>query len=204
MTKNRKCDVDGCEVKHYGKGFCKKHLYRFDRFGSPNLPKQVPAGKVLTHERVRYLLNYDPKTGSLTWKPKHLSGRKAGEEVGTIWAGRYQVGIDRKHYRSARIIWFWMAGEWPEHSIDHINGNPLDNRWCNLRDVTTSINNQNQRKPHKRGSTGYLGVTPSGKKFVAQIRYDGKRHYLGTYTTAKEASEAYLKEKRKFHEGCTI
>ena len=42
------------------------------------------------------------------------------------------------------------------------------------------------------------------KKWVAQIHKNGKRIYIGTYNSVDLAHEAYLKEKRTIHPGCTI
>ena len=78
--------------------------------------------------------------------------------------------------------------------VDHINGNPLDNRKCNLRVVSHQQNCFN-RKLSKNNSTGYKGVSlykPNGK-FKAYIKVNYKQIVLGYYDTAEEAAEAYNK-----------
>lgn len=75
--------------------------------------------------------------------------------------------------------------------VDHINGDSLDNRRGNLRVVTHKQNQQN--RAYGYGKVGLRGVviTKSGR-FVAQVKVDGKGHYLGTYATQEEAAEAAL------------
>lgn len=76
--------------------------------------------------------------------------------------------------------------------VDHINGNPLDNRRCNLRICTQAENCRNKRT--KVGAAGYIGVYKrkdvKSKPYVASIKAHGKKLYLGTYKTAKEAAKA--------------
>jgi hypothetical protein len=99
-----------------------------------------------------------------------------------------------------------MWGWWPEGVMDHINGNRADNRWCNLRMVDYSINNQNKRRATSRNSLGILGVSPVAKngKFLAQIKYGGKQRRLGEFATPELAQAAYLAAKRQHHEGNTL
>ena len=68
---------------------------------------------------------------------------------------------------------------------DHIDGNGLDNQRFNLRVATVAQNHQNQalRIP----SHGYLGITPVGNRWQAQI---GVR-YLGLFPTPEAAALAY-------------
>lgn len=76
--------------------------------------------------------------------------------------------------------------------VDHINGNPLDNRRANLREATNSQNQANARK--RSGSVSPLkGVTwmRSSRKWRAQIKRDGKTIYLGCFDTEQGAHEAY-------------
>lgn len=72
---------------------------------------------------------------------------------------------------------------------DHINGNTLDNRRCNLRLVTTSQNNMNQVVV--QGRVKFKGVTFTNSGFTACICKDKRVRHLGTYATALEAALAY-------------
>ena len=90
--------------------------------------------------------------------------------------------------------------------IDHVNGNKHDNRICNLRQVSSRENVQNQRRAHvSNKSSGLLGVTVKANgKCQARIFVGGKNLYLGSFDDAESAHEAYLVAKRKFHPSCTI
>lgn len=72
--------------------------------------------------------------------------------------------------------------------IDHMDGNPKNNRIANLRCVTSSANAMNRYKPNKDGKSGYLGVAQRGNKWEAYIQMGGKKKHLGYYDTAQEAA----------------
>lgn len=85
----------------------------------------------------------------------------------------------------------------PEWScIDHINGDGTDNRRSNLRDGSGGVNEWNRHK-QKNNTSGYTGVCRSGQRWKAEIRYKGKKVYLGLFDTPEEASEVYQTAKRK-------
>jgi hypothetical protein len=114
--------------------------------------------------------------------------------------GRRQIRINNKIYLSARIVWLMQTGRFPCGVIDHINGNPSDDRMMNLRDATYSINNQNRRASNS--SSGLMGVYKRRNAFIAQIRPSkGEAKYLGTFDTAEAAYAAYLDAKRSMHPG---
>ena len=76
--------------------------------------------------------------------------------------------------------------------VDHINGNPLDNRRTNLRICSHSENQQNQR--HKSGGTSkFKGVSwaKNSRKWRAQIRINWKVKCIGEFETEQEAAIAY-------------
>lgn len=157
-----------------------------------------------TAEYVRSVLDYDPITGVFKWKVSRgraIAGRATGSKNSR---GYLVIVIDSVNYKAHRLAWLYQTGEWPSRQIDHIDGNVANNRFANLRDTTTRVNQQNQRKPRSDNSTGYLGVSRSKGRFVAQISVAGKYHSLGYFDTAEEASTAYLDCKRLFHEGCTL
>lgn len=159
-----------------------------------------------TAEQVREVLDYDAETGIFTWKVR-LSIRvpAVGAPAGTKTKVGYLQGAIRG-YRTYmhRLAWVWMTGEWPANHIDHINGDRSDNRWTNLRDVTRSVNLQNQRKAAANSSTKLLGAHPFQGRFKAEIGVNGKSRHIGCFATAEEAHAAYVAAKREFHAGCTI
>lgn len=75
--------------------------------------------------------------------------------------------------------------------VDHINGQPLDNRRSNLRIATDSQNKANSKK--RNGANKYRGVYPSNHKakpFRACITADGKQRTIGYFETEEEAAQA--------------
>lgn len=86
--------------------------------------------------------------------------------------------------------------------IDHVNGNPLDNRRANLRYCTHAQNMKN-RKKHKHSRWEYKGIEkysrPLKRPWRARIVSDGVRYNLGDFATALEAALAYDDAARKLH-----
>lgn len=78
-------------------------------------------------------------------------------------------------------------------NVDHINGDPLDNRMSNLRDVTQKENLRNQCMS-KVNRSGICGILPfKGKKgttYKAQIGVNNTTVYLGTFKTLEKAVAA--------------
>jgi len=84
---------------------------------------------------------------------------------------------------------------------DHINGNPMDNRRCNLRIATHAENMRNSKK-RKHSKNQYKGVSQNCKSkttWRAQIRVNGKRIHLGTFSSPEEAYKAYCEGAVKYH-----
>lgn len=158
-------------------------------------------------DRLRELFLYDESAGVFRWRSK--PGPHAWKAVIGAIAGsedrRYAtLCVDGKSLLAHRAAWAYVNGEWPPGQIDHIDGNKKNNSIANLRNATALVNQQNQRRPHRCNSTGFLGVVPVRNKFRAQISIDGASRNKGTYLTAEAAHEAYLKAKREYHEGCTL
>jgi len=76
--------------------------------------------------------------------------------------------------------------------VDHINGDPLDNRRANLRIVTHGQNQKNM-KISADNKSGYKGVSwhKKANKWQAHIRLKCASKYLGLFTDIKEAAKAY-------------
>lgn len=167
------------------------------------------AEAILSAERLREVLNYEPATGIFTWKVRTSNRVNIGDVAGAMLkTGYLSICIDSKFYRAHRLAWLYIHGDWPSADIDHLNGMRTDNRFCNLRDVSRSTNQQNLRKARgEKTHSGLLGVYRTDKvnnQWRACIKIDGKDVHLGNFRTKEAAHEAYLLAKRSHHEGCTI
>lgn len=156
---------------------------------------------MLTSERLRELLDYDPETGVFTWRVNASSRAQVGSVAGSPKAKGYRgIRVEGRSYYEHRLAWLHIHGEWPASHMDHINGVRDDNRLVNLREATATENQQN-RIADKRNTSGVLGVSWCSRdgKWLAQIRLDGKRKYLGRFDTVEEAGAAYAEAKKQLH-----
>lgn len=157
-------------------------------------PIELPPAELL-----RNLLDYNPVTGILTWKPKpeafhaaaHWNNHYAGKEAGSARGDGYRrISINGKGYSSHRIAWLLHYGTVPTE-IDHVNGKRDDNRIINLRNVTTAENRKNHAKP-SNNTSGVVGVVWSRaiRRWNAQIKVNRKCIFLGSFATIEEAAAA--------------
>lgn len=152
-----------------------------------------------TVARLSDLLTYEPETGVLRWKVTRRSRVKAGDIAGTVnKAGYIYVNVDGLPQCGHRIAWALTHGEWPDGVIDHINGDPSDNRLCNLRIATHQQNIQN-RKVNSNNRSGFKGVSLHKKsgRWVAWITRGGRSVYLGLHDTPEQAHAAYVEAAKK-------
>lgn len=122
------------------------------------------------------LLRYDADRGKLFWLERAVkwfndTPNRRAEHTAKIWNLRYAgreafTAINGTGYYSGhvldwggtahRVIWKMETGEDPDQ-IDHANGIRTDNRWGNLRNVTTATNTRNAKR-RTDNSTGHVGV----------------------------------------------
>lgn len=168
----------------------------------------MTTNSIISQKELHDLLSYDEETGVFRWKKSRSQRVKVGNEVGS-WDlyGYKTVRLDGRSYKLHRLAWFYVFGVWPAGDIDHMNGIRSDNRLSNLRDVPRKTNLENQTKVTARPTeTGLIGAYYDKAKnvFYSRISQFNKSIYLGTFQTADEAHQAYLKAKRIMHVGCTI
>lgn len=152
-------------------------------------------------------LIYDPASGKLRWAQMLSRKCPPGSEAGTPNKQRHLViQVNRKRYMAHRVAWLLHYGKPPTGVIDHINGDGMDNRISNLRDVSQQVNQQNRRSPQINSGSGLIGASlhKMTGKWMAQIKTPEGQKYLGLFPTAEAAHAAYVNAKRQLHEGCTI
>jgi hypothetical protein len=157
---------------------------------------------VLTAEKARELLNYDPETGIVThafsFRTKRKGERAGGVCIEKCGYKRRQITVAGKLFREHRIIFLLVNGEWPEGEIDHINNDATDNRWCNLRVVDRQTNCKNM-KARKGSKTGVNGVAwrKECSCYRVMITIDGKTIHLGHFKNIEDAIERRVEEEKK-------
>ena len=103
----------------------------------------------ITYDELIKVLEYNSTTGIFIWKENRKAVHK-GDIAGHIKnSGYVEIRVGGTTYLAHRLAWLYFYKKWPDNEIDHIDRNPTNNSISNLRDVTLTENNQNQRKPHK-------------------------------------------------------
>jgi hypothetical protein len=120
--------------------------------------------------------------------------------AGTILNGYVVIWVEGARYRAHRLAFLYQTGEWPKNLVDHIDGDPSNNRWANLREATSKENGQNKAVGVNNRS-GYLGVGwhKTNRKWQASIKVSGRLKHLGYFDDPALAAAAYAKAKVNFH-----
>ena len=143
----------------------------------------------ITHDRLTYVIDYNPDDGQFRWRNPTHSKYKVGDVAGCRnGRGYFGIKIDRVLYRRCRLAWFYFHGSWPEQHIDHINRDRADDRIANLRECTDAQNQWNTiaRVNSKLGAKNVHFSERLGK-YVADIRVNGRTKHLGCFDTMAEA-----------------
>jgi HNH endonuclease/AP2 domain len=143
---------------------------------------------------VRSILRYNPETGVFIRR----DGKNKGKRAGSIKQGYLWIQIERKTYAGARLAWLYMTGKWPTVVVDHIDRDPTNNRWANLReaDFKQNAGNASLFSTNKSGVRG-VHWAKKEKCWVAMITIDNKRFYLGRFKTKEEAAAVYAQAARE-------
>ena len=157
----------------------------------------------ITPERLRDLLAYDPNTGLFKWKRRCGRAGKgciAGSDDGR---GYIKIKIEGERYAAHRLAWLYVTGSWPEQDLDHIDGNPSNNTFSNLRQVTHAQNMRNRKpnsvmkgKPPTSALKGVSWCSWTGR-WRAQINHQGIKIELGRFDRETDAGSAYRGAERR-------
>lgn len=173
----------------------------------------MPNRTLPSQEYLGECFSYNGQTGELCWKrrPKeHFATHKgwatwnannAGVRAGNVRTNRYRrILLNRISYLEHRVIWKMLTGIESPETIDHIDGNPSNNAWGNLRAATQLEQkwNASTRSDNKSGHRGVHPVTGTNR-WQARISVDGCCRHIGCFATAEEASQAYENAARETH-----
>ena len=159
------------------------------------------ATELITQERLKSLLAYDPDTGVFCWRTQTSSRTPIGAPAGCLdHYGYVVIRINKILYKAHRLAWLYTHGEWPIKNIDHINQTPGDNRLCNLREASQHENNQNRRL-QRNSTSGVTGVTlhKATQKWHARIHTSNGCRSLGYYDTKEAAAKVRHAAEREIY-----
>ena len=145
---------------------------------------------MITQERLREILGYNPDEGKFRWKISPARNTPAGFETSCRdTCGYIRIRVDGKMYPAHRLAILYTDGYLPENEIDHINRIRTDNRRVNLREASRQCQNRNcgMRKDNTSGVKGVLWHKRA-KKWYAHIRVDSRAKYLGSFDSILEAA----------------
>lgn len=170
----------------------------------------------LTQEYLKECLDYNPDTGTFIWKQRplhHFKCIKSQNRNNRIFSevvagnacerGYLRITINGKRYMAHHLAWMLAYGGFPANQIDHIDGDPSNNKISNLRDVKATENQRNKRVPINNTS-GCIGVSwdKSRSKWMAKIKIDSGSKTIGRFKDKFEAICARKSAEIKycFHE----
>ena len=168
----------------------------------------------VTPTELRELIDYNPETGSMTWRERPVSmfenhggrytAQRSWKMFNTKHAGQpafdtlcksgYHTGTLKGYtFSQHRVAWAYVHGYWPAQALDHINRDRADNRIENLRLSTGTLNNHNKKvgaRVHQ--ASGFVGVAwyMPAEKWVAYVSKNRKRFHVGYFDDPAEAALA--------------
>lgn len=136
-------------------------------------------------------LKYQPDTGDIVWIQKTSSASRVsiGSVAGGVnkTTGYRRIKFRDKKFAAHRLAFYLSDITIPAAmDVDHINGDKLDNRWCNLRLITRSENACNAKR-HRQGRVPGVYYHSRQKKWRAYTMINGKQKHLGLFTTEADA-----------------
>lgn len=155
----------------------------------------------LTQDILKEFLSYDPLTGNFTWNKSEAVFIKTGDLAGCLDnKGYIIITLFNKCYKAHRLAFLYMQGFLldTDYDIDHIDRNPANNAWENLRVATRSENQSNRHST--KSNTGIKGVhkLKYNGMYKASVELNG-RQVTRLFTDAEQASKWVAEARRVLH-----
>jgi hypothetical protein len=150
---------------------------------------------MITQAELKNLVDY--VDGKLIAKTNSKQ-RKVGTVLGTLTPKGYLLAsVQGRLQRVHRLVFLYHHGYMPIQ-VDHIDGNRINNKIENLREATSSQNNQNRKATSSSGIKGVVWHKQS-KKWVASICVNRKSVHLGSFLSIEEAALVANKARQSAH-----
>ncbi|QKE54181.1 homing endonuclease [Salmonella phage vB_SalS_SA001] len=145
---------------------------------------------MITQERLKELLEYNPDTGIFTWKVSRGPIKKGSIAGSKNSKGYWRIQVLGKEYLAHRLAFIWMTGSCPDR-VDHENRIYDDLKWDNLRSATNSQNQANKGK-NPGNTSGYKNVywRENRKRWIVVVQKDGQKYRNGSYEHIQDAINA--------------
>ena len=154
---------------------------------------------MITQDEALRLFEY--KDGEIYWRVDRGWNKTTGKVAGgkSVASGYRVCSIGNKNELVHRIIFMMHNGYLPEE-IDHIDGNPLNNRIENLREANRKTNGQN-RKTQTNNTSGVKNVSwhKSAGKWNVRVEVNRKRHNFGLFDDLELAELVAIEARNKYH-----
>lgn len=143
---------------------------------------------MLTQNKLKEYLYYEPNTGHFTWLKKPSKKTVIGSRAGTLRKDGYRnLMFMGKNYPEHHLVWLYEHGKLPKEQLDHINHIRDDNRISNLREVSISENSRNRTRRTGRVDEAGIWWCKRRKRYIAEITLNQKKVFQRSFVDVNEA-----------------
>lgn len=195
---NVKCDYcDYKAVVHKDVGYlCSKHYMQYYRHGKVFNFTTRDKNEILFYGNYAEIVIRNIKSEEVCRVKVDLDDvDKIKDKTWSLQANNYIA-----HGAPPLYLHRFILGAKSDEEVDHVNGDKLDNRKCNIRFVTHGQNMFNQNKLRSSNTTGCIGVRvySANGKYIARITVNKKIIHLGYFSDLKEAIKARIKAEKQY------
>ena len=151
---------------------------------------------------MEYSKHFEYRDGNLYWKHDRGSQKCKGKEAGTVSEKGYIRVRVRELGGSIGVhqVIFAMHHGYLPHIVDHIDGNPANNRIENLRAATKAENCRNSKMP-KHNTSGVKNVSwhKANKKWAVHLNVNNHKRFFGLHDNIEFADLVAHEARDKYY-----
>lgn len=191
------CSVEGCNKKHFGKGYCEKHYTQIRRHGKILDRTRHDPNEIIDRGNHVVMFLYDMKQEKIA--ETQIDQEDTDLVKNHKWCLSSNKDIVTETDNGRLALHRLLAGAKSTDEVDHIDRDRLNNRKMNLRVCNHSENSRNLSR-RKDNTSGFSGVIwdKRNKRWNARIQYNGKGIYLGNFIDIDQAKECRLAAEKEY------